>query len=241
VLSAKKKRKSLEPEIVFEDDYVFLVNKPAGWVTLRVNTYQGITLQDWVEKNIQFPNLRFLKKRGGLAHRLDKDTWGLVLGAKRKQAFNILQAQFKKRLVKKKYLALLRGELKSKGKIVSPIGRLPYNKLRYGVVPDGKEAETEFEPVGKYIIKEEIYTLVKVGLKTGRTHQIRVHFKHLGHPVYGDCMYGGKKEEGKWMFLIAKEISFLHPEREKEMEFEIGLPKELKEVIINAKKTEKQK
>ncbi len=205
-------------------------------MTLNVDTYQGKTLEDWVVKNIQFSNYNFQKNRGGIVHRLDKDTWGIILGAKNKEAFDFLQGQFKSRQVKKKYLALVRGDLKSEGKVVSPVGRLPYNRLRYGVNPDGKKAETRFKPVGKYFIEGNVYTLVEVWPKTGRTHQIRVHLQYLGHPIYGDSLYGGKLGEDRTMFLVAQEIAFLHPEKEERVSFKVGLPGELKKILEHAKK-----
>ncbi len=226
------KKRNLKPEIIFEDSDIFLINKPAGWVTLNVQTYQGITLQDWVSKNV---NINFVH-RCGIVHRLDKGTWGIVLAAKNKICFEELQKQFKQRKVKKEYLGLVRGELRSKGELVSPVGRLPYNKLRYGVTLEGKPAQTKFKPVKTYLVDGDIYTLVKVWPKTGRTHQIRVHFKHLGHPLYGDSLYGGKKEEEKPMFLVARKINFLHPKLRKRMTFKIKLPDVLKEVIKNGKK-----
>ena len=234
--SAEKKK--YKPQLIFKDKQIFLVNKPAGWVTLNVDTYSGETLEDWVVKNIQFSNSAFQKKRAGIVHRLDKDTWGIVLGARNKRDFNFLQQQFKKRQVRKKYLALVSGELRSEGKVVSPIGRMSYNRFKYGVTPDGKQAETRFKPKDKYIIEGRVYTLVEVWPKTGRTHQIRVHMQYLSHPVYGDSLYGGKLAEKRTMFLVAQEISFLHPKSKEEISFRIDLPQELEIILKNAKKKE---
>lgn len=236
------KRRLPDPKIVFQDKYIFVINKPAGWVTLNVNTYNGRTLQAWVEKHLKIENCKLedssaFNRRYGIVHRLDKDTWGLVLGAKDKHSFQILQSQFKARQVKKEYWALVRGKLKSEGKLVSPVGRLPNNKLKRGVSLTGKPAETKFKPFCYYKINGQVYTLVIVWPKTGRTHQIRVHFKYLGHPLYGDQIYGGKKEKGKNMFLVAKKISFSHPKTKDINQFEIDLPIILKKIINEAKKT----
>lgn len=231
-------KKSLEPKIVYQDDQIFLVNKPGGWVTLKVKTYDGCTLQEWVDKNVREAR-KVRKVRSGIVHRLDKDTWGLVLGAKNKPAFDFLQNQFKKRKVKKEYWALVHGNLRSRGEVVSPIGRLAYNRFKYGVQPDGKSAQTKFEPGGNYKIGDDLYTLVKVWPKTGRTHQIRVHLKYLGHPIYGDSLYGIDEDESRPMFLVAKKISFLHPKTQKKVRFKIDLPEAIKNIIENAKETEK--
>ncbi len=238
------KKKLPDPEIIYQDKNIFVINKPAGWVTLKVNTYKGFTLQDWVEKKFQeirqarnrYKNSAFIR-RFGIAHRLDKDTSGLILGGKDEQSFQALQSQFKTRQVKKEYWALVRGKLKSEGKLVSPIGRLPSNKLKRGVTLTGKPSVTKFKPLCYYKINNQVYTLVIVWPKTGRTHQIRVHFKHLGHPVFGDQLYGGKKETNKNMFLVAKKISFFHPKTENIYQFEIDLPIKLRRIIDEAKKT----
>ncbi len=236
MLNAKKK--NLKPEIIYEDNFIFVVNKPAGWVTLKVKTYQGKTLQAWVEKKLQISEFNSkscpFSQRYGIVHRLDKDTWGLVIGAKDKKSFLDLQAQFKKRQVEKEYLVLVEGLLKTEGKIVAPVGRLSYDRLKYGVTPGGKKAETKFNSISGYEIGQNKYSLIRVWPKTGRTHQIRVHFKYLGHPVYGDSIYGGKTSQEKPMFLVAKKINFNHPESKKRIEFEIDLPKKLTGIIENA-------
>ncbi len=230
-------KKNLKPKVIYQDDHLFLVNKPGGWVTLKVKTYQGITLQDWVNNNVREVRKaldgREAVCRSGIVHRLDKDTWGIVLGAKNQQVFENLQNQFKQRLVKKTYNALIHGELKTSGKVVSPVGRLSYNRFKYGVKLDGKPAETKFEPIKNYRINGRNYTLVKVWPKTGRTHQIRVHFKYLGHPLWGDSLYGGKESKERSMFLVAQKISFFHPGIDKRVKYQIGLPDKLKKILEN--------
>ena len=226
--NAYRKKDQKRVEIIHRDDSFLVLNKPAGFVTLRTETYKKETLQDWVEKELAI----FIKNRAGIAHRLDKETSGLILVAKNDQVFNHLQAQFKERKVKKTYWALIRGKLTGKGEINAPIGRSPGNRLKFAVIPRGKKAKTGYQVLKNLKIEGEDYTLIKVRPETGRTHQIRVHFKYLGHPIFGDSLYGGKKEQGRPMFLVAKKISFNYPSAKK-MEFNIQIPKSLSELIKN--------
>lgn len=218
--------------IIYEDDSLLVVNKPAGLVTLRTSSYRGKTLQDWVEERLEIR----IGGRAGIAHRLDKETWGIILIAKNQSVFKELQNQFKERRVTKKYFVLVRGIIPSKGRIVAPLGRSPGNNLKFGVIPGGKRAETEYEVIDRVKINGEDFDLVEVKLKTGRTHQIRVHFKYLGHSVFGDGVYGGRRERGKPMFLVAKEIEFFHPVKKKMVKFTIGLPDLLKSIISRNEK-----
>lgn len=232
----------MKPQIVFEDSVILVGNKPAGWVTLNVPSFTGPTIQDWLKNNFdlnqwQLGEKTSARKRSGIAHRLDKDTWGLLLVAKSDQAFNNLQTQFKQRTVKKIYWALVSGELKGEGEIKAPIDRAPYDGTQFDVVPGGKSAHTIFKVINHYKINQKEYSLVRVRLKTGRTHQIRVHFKYLGHPLFGDPIYG--RNEGV-MFLVAKEIGIKHPVKDKKMNFKIDLPDQLKQILERAdEKTKK--
>jgi 23S rRNA pseudouridine1911/1915/1917 synthase len=240
---SKKINNLLKPQIVFEDSSILVVNKPAGWVTLNVPSFSGPTIQDWLEKEFKLEKWQLesetsARQRSGIVHRLDKDTWGLLLVAKSNQGFNDLQQQFKQRQVRKIYWALVRGELKGDGEIVAPIDRAPYDGTQFDVVPGGKSAHTIFRVIKHYSINGQVYSLVRVRLKTGRTHQIRVHFKYLGHPLFGDPIYG--KNEGA-MFLVAKEIEFRHPDKNKIVNFKIEIPARLKKVINKAdEKKEKE-
>jgi len=221
---SRKKPKRIE--IVYQDNHLLVLNKPAGLVTLRTDTYQGETLQDWVEESLAL----FVKERGGVVHRLDKETSGLILVAKNDQTFDFLQSQFKQRMVEKTYWVLVRGKLTGRGGIAVPIGRRSGNRLRFDVVPGGKKAETSYQVLKNLKINGQDYTLVKARPRTGRSHQIRVHFKYLGHPVFGDSLYGGKRERGRPMFLVAKEIRFTHPSG-KRIGFKTDLPKLLSGLI----------
>lgn len=222
----KKEQKKVK--IIYQDDSLLVLNKPAGLVTLRVETYQGDTLQDWLEKNLAI----LVRNRAGIAHRLDKETSGLILVAKNNHCFDYLQDQFKKRKVKKTYWTLVRGNLTGQGEILAPVGRRPGDRFKFGVVPGGKRAKTSYQVIRNLKIDGEDYSLIKVRPETGRTHQIRVHFKYLGHPIFGDPLYGGKKERGRSMFLVAKRIEFDHPSGKK-MRFSLPLPNLLSELVNN--------
>lgn len=247
---AKNKKISnhlFKPQIVFEDSSLLVINKPGGWVSLNTPSFSGPTIQNWVKENFKIENcppsvsprrgrgnLKIkspAERRTGIAHRLDKDTWGLLLVAKSNRAFKDLQLQFKQRKVKKVYLALVRGRLKGQGEIKAPIDRAPYDGTQFDVVPGGKSAHTIFKVKKHYKIQSKIYSLVRVRLKTGRTHQIRVHFKYLGHPLFGDPIYG-KNERA--MFLVAKEIGFTHPTKNKKISFKIEIPEVLKQILHKA-------
>ena len=106
--------------------------------------------------------------------------------------------------------------------------------MRFAVVPGGKAAETSYRVMREVVIGSEEYSLLEVRPKTGRTHQIRVHFQYLGHPIFGDRVYGGKRERERPLFLVAKEISFVHPETKKGVNFGIDLPKELRSLLTNS-------
>lgn len=222
MLNACRKEKA-KVKVVYQDCSFLVLNKPAGWVTLRVKTNKGETLQDWLEDNYQI----FVAKRAGIVHRLDKQTWGLVLVARNENSFKNLQSQFKLRRVEKVYWALVRGELFGDGEIQVPVGRLAGSSFKFGVVLGGKQAGTKYRVIRNLRIDGEKYTLLRVEPKTGRTHQIRVHLKYLGHPIYGDSIYGGKKEKGRIMFLVAKKIGFFHPASGRKVIFKINLPKQL--------------
>ncbi|MFH1561484.1 MAG: RluA family pseudouridine synthase [Patescibacteria group bacterium] len=216
-------------QIVYQDADLLVLNKPAGWLTLKIDGRIQPSLQDWVESQLQVK----VAGRGGIVHRLDKETSGLILVAKSQTVFDQLQDQFKSRKVSKKYWALVRGRgIPSEGQILAPIGRLPQNKLQFGVVPGGKPADTSFRAIKELSIAGENYTLLEVAPKTGRTHQIRVHLKYLGYPIFGDAWYGGKKEKNRPMFLLAKAIEFRHPRTGQMIKLEIDLPQDLSKILV---------
>ena len=177
---------------IFETDDLLVVNKPAGMTVTKEGTTKVETLEDWLE--LHYPKSASLH-RHGIVHRLDKGTSGIVVVAKDTETMDYLQLQFKTRKVVKRYLALVRGDVSRQGDINAPIGR---HELfgRWRVKPEGKNALTSFELVQKYSYHGRTFSLVAVTLKTGRTHQIRVHFSYLGWPLVGDRNYGGDMSLG---------------------------------------------
>ena len=229
--------KNIKPNlsiVIYEDGYLLVLNKPAGWVTLRSRNKMTSSLQDFVERNFKI----FVAGRAGIVHRLDKDTCGLVIVAKNERVFQDLQKQFKKRQVKKVYWALICGRLSGEGEIFAPVKRTDNKKLKFEVGVGGRQAETKFKVLKNVVLYGKIFTLVEVRPKTGRTHQIRVHFKYLGHPIFGDKVYGGKESAKGPMFLVAKGISFLHPVTGEKLKFSIDLPKDLEKILFAGSRVE---
>lgn len=244
----------MEPQIIFEDEFLLVIDKPSGMIVNRADTTASVmTVQDWVgdylkvprgDEASRVPQARDTRgtfdsrdtfcERAGIVHRLDKETSGLLLIAKTPEAFVNLQAQFKNREVKKKYLALVHEKvMPEEGEINAPVGRLPWNRERFGVMPGGKEARTLYK-IYKYY---NGYTLLELSPLTGRTHQIRIHLQYLGFPIVGDTFYAGRKqaaEDRKFcprVFLHASKISFKHPMSGKMMEFNAALPEELQKIV----------
>ena len=216
-----------EIKIIFEDKDLLIVQKPALMTTTKEKKGEMGTLEDYLME-IRPNNL----PRNGIMHRLDKGTSGLVLVAKTEEAFFGLKKQFKERSLTKKYYCLVGGEVSFEGTIDMPIARSKYIFSKFGVKEDGKNALTKFKLIKKYKNERKIYSLLEVDLKTGRTHQIRVHFSHLRWPLVGDKVYSGEEVIGlKRPFLHAYQIIFKHPINNKEIKLEIGLPMDLKEVL----------
>lgn len=222
-----------EIKVIFEDDDILVLNKPSGMTVNISETAPSGTLQGWVAE--KYPELftgdSDFDMRNGLVHRLDKETSGLIVFAKNPESFTNLQEQFKERLVKKEYLALVFGEIKdSKIQINAPIGRNPRNRIKMAVVENGRPSVTTVEKV-KYTPGTELdYTLVKAHPETGRTHQIRVHLAAYGHPILGDELYAGKRRSmlsrdmfGRLM-LHAYKITFLHPKTSENIGFTAPAP-----------------
>ncbi|MBI4100375.1 RluA family pseudouridine synthase [Candidatus Microgenomates bacterium] len=228
----------MEPKVIFEDDDILVLEKPAGMVVNRAESVKEKTLQEWLEEKFKLPPEGGVGGRAGIVHRLDKETSGILLVAKTQEAFENLQKQFKERVVKKKYLSLAHGRVSAReGEIKAPVGRLPWNREKFGVLPGGREATTRFRVLELYTIHSAPYTLLELFPETGRTHQIRIHLKYLGHPVVGDLAYTGRKtvrEDRKWcprLFLHATFLQFMHPETGEEQTFESRLPDDLEEIL----------
>ncbi len=233
----------MTPQIVLQDDYLMVVNKPSGMITTNASsTRREQTLQGWLGK-LNYPLAADFKTRSGIVHRLDKGTSGLIIVAKQQDIFSKLQALFKTRQVKKNYLALVHGLVEPKeGIIEAPVGRLPWNRERFGVLAGGREATTQYKALQVYQKAKEIFTLLELTPKTGRTHQIRIHLKHLGNPIVSDAFYAGRKtarNDRLWcprLFLHAAEIGFDHPATGKRIVAQSDLPQDLTQATSLLKK-----
>ena len=232
------------PKIIFEDESLFVIEKPAGWITNSSSTTTDQpVLQKWLEENFHseagylYPLAGDQLMRSGIVHRLDKETSGILLIAKTKEAFESLQSQFKERKIEKTYIALLHGRIDKDGKVEALVGRLPWRRDRFGVIPNGRESVSEYKVLNFYPGNNAGHSLVEFNPKTGRTHQIRIHAKHIGHAIVADEFYAGRKtarNDRKWcprLFLHAASIKFTHPVTGKEMEFKSDLPEELQAVL----------
>ncbi len=223
--------------VIFEDGDLIVVDKPAGMVVHPAYGHRSGTL---VNALLGYcPDLAGVagELRPGIVHRLDKDTSGLIVVAKNDAAHRHLQHQFKERLVDKMYLALAEGRLPSAhGLINAPIGRDPRNRKRMAVVlRGGREALTE------YVVREYFpdHTLAAVKPVTGRTHQIRIHFASIGHPLAGDRVYGYRKQQLplRRHFLHAASLAFSLPGSTEQRTFRADLPEDLAQVLDALRQT----
>ena len=233
----KEEEIKLEPEnipldIVYEDEYLVVINKPAGMV---VHPGAGVTSGTLVNALLyHFQKLSSLDAtRPGIVHRLDKDTSGLMIVAKDDIAHRKLSDMLKERTIKKSYLAILIGKFqKESGTIIAPIGRNVYDRKKMGIRDDGRYAETGYKVLEIY----RGFSLVEFYLKTGRTHQIRVHSKFVGHPIAGDITYGGKISNKDFFFvkrqmLHSNELKFYHPITGEFLEFVSELPEDFLKML----------
>lgn len=218
--------------IIYEDDDLLVVNKPQGMVVHPANgNYQG-TLVNALLYHCR-GNLSGINGilRPGIVHRIDKDTSGLLLVAKNDLAHRSLAQQIKDHTVKRAYLALVHGVMSEPGGIIdAPIGRDLRDRQKMAVVlKNSKNALTEYRTLARY----SEYTLVKCFLKTGRTHQIRVHMGYINHPVVGDRKYGPQKPHLGFsgQALHAQTIGFTHPRSQEELEFHVDPPEEFLRVL----------
>lgn len=218
--------KAYDLDIIYEDEYLLVVNKPSGLVVHPGAGKHHITLAHALlhhSKNLSTLGGPF---RPGIVHRLDKESSGLLLIAKNDFIHEELAKQFKARSVKRVYLALVENVIyEEEGQIIAPLGRDPNNRLRQSVnVKDGKEAITFFEVLARF----PFATYVKAYLKTGRTHQIRAHFAYINHPLIGDKLYqkGSSVYRRDKFYLHASSLGFIHPVTLKEVTFNAPLPDE---------------
>jgi 23S rRNA pseudouridine1911/1915/1917 synthase len=211
-------------DIVYEDDWLLVVDKPTGVVVHPAPGHEHGTLAQGLVAHGAGGGHEL---RPGIVHRLDKDTSGLLIVAKGDHAYQALVAAMERRDIKRVYVTLLRGDLpQDEGTIDAPIGRHVRDRKRMSLhTTAGKRAVTHFRVLGR----APGFTLVRAQLETGRTHQIRVHFAALGYPVAGDVQYGGRERpEGlERQFLHAAHLAFPHPEDGRQMSFTGPLPPDL--------------
>ena len=226
--------------VVHEDDDLIVVNKPAGMIVHPAAGTPSGTLANALAFHFQQLSTSGGAARPGIVHRLDKGTSGLLVVAKTEVAHENLADQFRAREVFKSYIALVHGQVERRGEIDQPIARDPRNRTRMTVVRGGRPA------LSLYRIRESFdrFSLLDVELKTGRTHQIRVHLAWLKHPVVGDEVYGGGRDKTvsdakirgaiaklNRQFLHATQLGFRHPRTRQQMLFKAVLPPELLELL----------
>ena len=221
-------------DIVYEDDDVIVINKPQGMVVHPAPGHDEHTLVNALLYHCPLSTINGTF-RPGIVHRIDKDTSGLLMVAKNDKAHRSLAKQLKDKTNISEYVALVHGRIaEDEGTINAPIGRSLKDRKKQAVVKDGRNAVTHFEVLKRY----RDYTFVKCILETGRTHQIRVHMKYIGHPLVGDPLYGPKKTiKGNGQFLHAGKLGFVHPTTGKLLIFEAPLPKIFQECLEKLDKT----
>jgi 23S rRNA pseudouridine1911/1915/1917 synthase len=214
---------SIPLRIVHRDEAIIVVDKPAGMVVHPGHGHPSGTLANALLG--LDPDLRVgMAHRPGLVHRLDRDTSGLMVVARTDAALRALQSQWASRETLKLYLALVVGvPTRERATIEAPIGRNPRDRQRMAVVADGRPATTDY----RVLERRAGYALVEARIRTGRTHQIRVHFASIGHPVVGDETYGGRHPEMSRQFLHATRLGFRHPICGEWLELESPLPPDL--------------
>ena len=218
-------------DIVYEDDDVLIINKPRGMVVHPANGNYENTLVNallhYLGDNLSSVNGI---ERAGIVHRIDKDTSGLLLVAKNDKAHIHLAEQLKNHTITRKYTLICHGIIDETMTIETMIGRNPKNRLQMAVVKEGKYAHTTIKPIEIF----DKYTYVAAILKTGRTHQIRVHLKYINHPIVGDTTYSTYKEKINGQLLHAGLLGFVHPTTQQYLEFTVKEPdifiKELKKL-----------
>jgi 23S rRNA pseudouridine1911/1915/1917 synthase len=224
------KPEAIPLDILYEDDDLLVIDKPAGLTVHPAPGHPEHTLVNAVLSH--FPELADSggeRLRPGIVHRLDKDTSGLVLVAKNRDALANLSEQFKSRSVQKIYLTLVKGHLKPEtGLIEANLGRDKGNRKRMAVTESGKEARTRYRVIEYF---KDAYTLLEIMLETGRTHQIRVHLAAIGFSVVGDITYGIKSPFLSRQFLHAHRIGFYLPSTGKYVSFQSELPEDLKQAL----------
>jgi 23S rRNA pseudouridine1911/1915/1917 synthase len=221
--------------IIYEDKDVIVINKPQEMVVHPApGNYSGTLVNALLYHCKDLSGINGVI-RPGIVHRIDKDTSGILVIAKNDNAHNKLSEQLKEHTMTRTYLALVEGNIKvDQGTVNAPIGRHPIDRIKMAIVKDGREAVTHFRVLERF----GDYTLVQCNLETGRTHQIRVHMAHIGHPLVGDAVYGYKKQKFnlKGQVLHAKVLGFIHPTTGEYIEFHSEVPIYFKELLEKLRK-----
>ena len=216
-------------DIVYEDDDLIVINKPSGMVVHPGNGVSSGTLVNALMHHTKDLSSNSGEIRPGIVHRIDKDTSGLIIVAKNNKSHELLAEGFANKTIKREYIALLIGELNSDTATVdAPIGRDPVHRKKMAVTEkNAKKAVTHLKVIKRY----NDYTLVNLNLETGRTHQIRVHMKYIGYPIYNDPVYTNHKCTSFGQFLHSKRLDFIHPISNKHLVFEVDLPDEFNKFL----------
>ncbi len=226
------KAQKMNLDIVYEDDYLMVINKPSGLVVHPGCGNNDNTLVNGLKYYIDdFEDDNSL--RPGIVHRIDKDTSGLLIIAKDLKTQELLSNMFKEHSIKREYIALVYGQInEDSATIDAPIGRDVNNRKQMAITSkNSKKAITHFKVLKRY----KDYTLLKLQLETGRTHQIRVHMKYINHPVYNDPIYSNKKSTDFGQFLHSYSMEFTHPITKEKMSFKVDLPDIFQEFLDNLK------
>jgi 23S rRNA pseudouridine1911/1915/1917 synthase len=233
----------LNIDIVFEDDDIIIINKPFGLVTHPgAGNWTGTLANALLHHNSNLSSL----DRVGIVHRLDKNTSGLMVVSKNPKSQKYLVEQLQNHSIEREYSAIVYGHMISGGHINEPIGRDPKDRVKQAILANGKEASTHYRVIDRF----KSHTHVKAILETGRTHQIRVHLSHIGHPLIGDPIYGGRvrfpkkacqelKDElvnFKRQALHSKKLTLSHPVTGKSMTWKVNLPDDMQELLNSLKK-----
>lgn len=218
-----------EIEVVYEDEYFMVINKPSGVIVHGAPSVKEATLVDWLKKkNISLSTISG-EERHGIVHRIDKGTSGLLCVAKTNEAHVALSKQLEDKTMGRYYVAITDLPLKDDITVNAAMGRNPSNRLKMGLVSSGKSAKTSFVKLS--LSNNEKYELIAAKLYTGRTHQIRVHLESLQRHILGDVLYGfkGNVDKIKRVYLHAYSLYLKHPITNKDMNFNISLPKDMED------------
>ncbi|MBC2141419.1 RluA family pseudouridine synthase [Listeria innocua] len=216
-------------EVVFEDDFLLIINKPAGMASIPSQYHPTGSVANFVKGHYENQGLTSAIH---IVTRLDRETSGLMLIAKNRYAHARLSSFLQQGLLKRRYQAFTSGTLEEEaGSIEAPIGRKDVSIMERFVTPEGKYAKTNYEVLMRY----NGFDHLAIQLETGRTHQIRVHFSYIGHPLIGDDMYGGDQVLLKRQALHSCHLHLVHPVTEEYMTFDLPLPEDMEQIIQKSK------